>query len=58
MRRVAWTVGCAAKHTLPERVYRVDVVGTMVVVGLVRQLFHIYNVWQMHTVGHGASAAA
>ena len=36
MRRVAWTrtAGCVVTHMLPEQVYQVDMVGTMVVVGL------------------------
>ena len=38
-------------HTLPEWVYQVDVVGTMVVVGLAGRLFHIYDVWQMCVQG-------
>ena len=33
-----------ATHTLPERVYQMDVTGTMVVVGLAGRLFHIYDV--------------
>ena len=43
---------------LPEQMYQVDVVGTMVVVGLAGQLFHIYDVRQMRVGGMGAGAAA
>ena len=42
-------MGCTATHVLPEQVYWVDVAGTMVVVGLVGRLFHIYDMWQMST---------
>ena len=37
--------------SLLEQMYPVDMVGIMVVVGLVGQMFHIYNVWQMHVRG-------
>ena len=35
---------CTASHTLPERVYQMDVTGTTVVIGLAGRLFHIYDV--------------
>ena len=40
--RAAWMAGCIVMHMLLEWVYQVDMAGTMVVVGLVGQLFHIY----------------
>ena len=41
MRRVAQMAGCVATHALPEWMYQVDMAATMVVVGLVGQLFHM-----------------
>jgi cell cycle arrest protein BUB3 len=40
-----------ATHTLPERVYHMDVTGTTVVVGMAGRLFHIYDVRKIREGG-------
>ena len=46
MRRAARTAGCMATHALLERMYQVDVAGTMVVLGLAGRLFHVVYLFQ------------